>query len=115
MNLDLRDLPPWLIAGISLGSAIGLILFGWLRDRFGRDFARAADVGALATRMQAVETRIATMPDHRDIHALTARVAAVEGGIGVVTEKARGIEASLKRVEHAVDLLVQHQINRTDA
>ena len=123
MTFELKDLPPWVLASVAIGSAVGAIIFGWMRDRFGRDFARAADVAALSSRVQAdvaglssrvqaVETRIATMPDHGDIQLLTARVAAVEGGVGVVAEKARGIEAALGRVEHAVDLLVQHQITK---
>lgn len=114
MTFELKDLPPWVLAAVAIGSAVGAIIFGWMRDRFGRDFARAADMAVLSTRVQAVETRIATMPNHEDIRALTTRVAAVEGGVGVVAEKARGIEVALCRVEHAVDLLVQHQITKAN-
>lgn len=114
MNFEPRDLPPWIMAIVSLGSLLGVVLFGWLRGRFDRDFARTADVTALGVRVQAVEHRIATMPNHEDIRILAARIASVEGGVAVVTEKARGIEQSLGRVEHSVELLVQHQISKAN-
>lgn len=113
VSFEMRDLPPWLIAGVSLSSFIGMLLFGFLRARFSGDFARASDMAALGVRVQAVETRIATMPDHADIRNLAARVGAVESGVAVMTEKARGIEQSLGRVERSVDLLVQHQLEET--
>ncbi len=115
MTFEMRDMPPWIMALVSLGSLIGVVVFGWLRMRFGNDFAKAADMVALGQRVQAVETRIASMPNHDDIRGLTARVAAVESGVAVMTEKARGIEQALGRVEHSVDLLVQHQIAEAKA
>lgn len=106
MTFELKDLPPWLIAMVAVGGVVGGLVVGWLRSRFSGDFARRSDVEALGVRVGAVETRVASMPNHADISVLATRVGEVERGVAVVSAEVRGAKEVLEKTARGVDMLV---------
>lgn len=84
----------------------------WLRNQLARDFTPLVAHNDLARRVNALEHDLRTAPTHSDITGLTARVAAVEGAVGVVKEGVDGIRDSLHRVERMTDLLLKHQLEK---
>ncbi len=110
IQLEGRDIG-WLLGVIALAGG-GLI--AWIRYRLSGDFARAADVTALAARVTAMEHRLSQMPNHEDLRQLQVRVAEVERGVAVVAERVAGLSEIMKRVEHQTGLLVQHQLRERE-
>lgn len=111
IQFEWKDLA-WIAAVLTL---MGGLLLAFLRFKLAGDFARATDVTALAGRMNAMEQRLAQMPNHEDLRQLQARVGDVERGVAVVAEKVSGVAEIMKRVEHQTNLLVHHQLREGGA
>jgi hypothetical protein len=73
--------------------------------------ASSASVAALEARLSAVELRLARLPDQEDWERLEGRLSAVERDVAVVRTQSTANGDALRRVEHAVDMLVRHQLN----
>ncbi len=95
-------------AAISASAAMAVI-----RARLGRDFATRDALAHLEDRLDAVETTLRAVPTQADLRLLLDRVQKVETGIGVVQASQDGIADGIKRLEHMVDLLLQHQLSKS--
>lgn len=66
----------------------------------------------IASRLSKVETDLRSMPDRREMQALTDRMGDVERGVAVVSEKASGLQATIGKIDHSLGLIVEHLIKR---
>lgn len=102
---------------VGAATVIGGLVIAWVRYRLSGDFASKADIGALAARMDEIESGLRKVPTHDDVRRLGDRISAVEQRIGgvergvdVVTAEVRGIREGTGRIEHAVLMLTQHEL-----
>ena len=103
------DWGAWVSAFTAL-AIIGGVLLILFRQALAKDFTPASSHAALEKRVVEVEQRLALIPTHADMKAVTDRVASVERGVAVVQTSIDGVRESIARVEHMTDLLVKHQL-----
>ncbi len=75
-------------------------------------FAPLAGHAALTARVDRVEQTQRGAPTQTEMAGLTARVASVETGVAVAQATLKGVSEGVGRVEHMLDLLVQHQLRK---
>jgi Protein of unknown function (DUF2730) len=76
------------------------------------DFVTREEQNRLEARMTGVEKHVAGMPSDHDMGNLMQRLGKVETGVAVVQTTVEGVNAGLKRVEHTVGLLLDHQLRK---
>jgi hypothetical protein len=111
INLEWNQVLP--VIGVITVLLGGVMLY--VRQKLDGVFARSSEVAsmreALEGRMETMERKMATMPDHADVRALGARMSNVESGVAVLGAQINGLAEGVRRVEHMVDLLVKHQMD----
>lgn len=100
-----------LLALVGFLSAATII---YVRQKLDGVFARSSELvdmrDDMEGRMEAMERRLANMPDHADVRALGTRMSNVESSVAVLGAEIRGLTVGIGRIEHMVDLLVKHQM-----
>ncbi len=74
--------------------------------------ALAERVGVVSERVSAVEQKLLAAPGHNDFQSLSIRLNAVEMQQGVMQATLKGVSDGVSRVEHILDMLVQHTIRK---
>ncbi len=74
--------------------------------------AKKVDADALTSRIEGLEKKIVGMPTQEDMRELFRRLGHVESGVAVSTASLQANTAATARVEHMVDLLVKHQLDK---
>lgn len=72
--------------------------------------ATDAQVRALDNRLTAVETTIGVLPSGKAWADLRENIAGIRGDVKTSAEAVRGLGAGLKRVEHQIGLLMEHEL-----
>ncbi len=101
-----------LAAFVAVVGAIGGLLLRMMLARARGLFTPRASHDALSDRVAKVEQTQRGAPTQTEMAALTGRVASVETGVAVAQATLRGVSEGVGRVEHLLDLLVQHQLRK---
>lgn len=104
--IDWKEVSAILISATIAG---GLVI-GYIRMVLAGSFASSGDITKLDDRVKTVETRLGTMPSHDDMRMISVRVAAVEQAVAVGNADIRAVAAGVIRLEHQMDLLMQHHL-----
>ncbi len=108
MNID------WgMVSGVATAVALG----GGALVGVGQHVLRGWFVGhsqhrALAERVEEVEKRHASLPTQGAIDDFARRLSGVERDAAVIRAEMSGVNAGMKRVEHTVGLLLEHQLEK---
>jgi hypothetical protein len=105
-TIDWQQLAALIIVMTFIGG-IGLVI---LRNSLRGVFVGVDSFEALEMRVAGVESHVKVAPTHVDIAQLANRVGGVEQRMEGVSESLSGLRDGVGRVEHMVDLLLQHQL-----
>lgn len=78
-----------------------------------RGTERAADRAAreeIAGRIDALERRMETVPDARDMHAIQLSLEELRGDVKSLDARMEGLETSISGLENQIAMLVQHHL-----
>jgi hypothetical protein len=94
-----------------IGILVGVVLWA-LRASLRGLFAERRALEVLERRVSAVEARIAEGPTGDDMRELYRRMGSVETQMASATTAIGGVDHGVKRVEHMLGLLLQHELAR---
>ena len=92
--------------------AVGGLMLFMVRSALAGLFAERKAFEALERRVIAVEHRLAEGPTGEDMRELYRRMGAVETGVAGAASAIVGMGDGIRRVEHMLGLLVQHELQR---
>jgi hypothetical protein len=103
------------LAIFTLLSGVAGIIFMLLRTRLSTIFVTRHEHAELVERVNDMDERVAKLPSHADIGALTEKVSTVSRDVAVVGATVDGASRSISRVEHMMDMLMKNQLDREAA
>ncbi len=103
------------LAGILTTSVVvGTAVATTVRHMLRAEFVTRGQHGELERRMGTMEKHIVGVPSEHDVSDLTRRLGTMETGVAVSQASIEGVNAGLKRVEHLVQMLVDHQLRKRE-
>jgi len=102
-----------ILATLTGSVLVGTALLAAVRRMLRSDFVTREEQNRLEARMTGVEKHMVGMPTDHEVTGLMQRMGKVETGVAVVQSTCEGVNAGLKRVEHTVGLLLDHQLRNT--
>lgn len=97
---------------LTVATIVGGLVIGWVRWRLSGDFASRADIGGIQARIDEIETRVRSLPNHDDLRRISERLGSVERGVDVVATEVRGLRDGISRVEQTATMLLNNALAR---
>lgn len=85
---------------------------GWALWSAKKQFASAAEVTALETRVQLIENHIEKAPDEKAFHELSLAMSTLSGELKVANERTTGLKDTVNRLNSIVQRQEEHLLNK---